>query len=257
MKKLTFVFFLAVLGAALFQPAAPAADSATGTAPAPDKKPRVITVKQALTQPADFADERVLLGGFFRGYMGKCEGKRPVTKVDAMVEDRNGLCIFVSGPLPEGFDPDTGEGLNKELVLSGFVKKPKKGAPYFLVPATGKAVRKGPNPAAVLFQKQSRKKKIVPVEKLLGTPDMYVDKETTLAGIFVSNNGSCAAPGPTIAGASASWMMQAPDKRCLWVSGPVPESAKGAPDSGKAVVITGTLKKDSGKFLFIYAPAPK
>lgn len=249
MTKRTFSILSTILASGLLAPGAIAADDAAAPV---SKRTKVITVRQALTDPDSYKNERVLLNGIFMGNNGSCPAKKPVDSSDVMVQDKTGLCIYVSGPVPDIYNASTGDGRGTEITLSGFVKKPEKGRPYFTVPplppGTEKPKKKGASAAKKFATLADLKKKdILTVDQALASPDKYMNKKITIVGVY-SLNGKveCDGPRPVAPEGVPAWFLKSSDgKQCLWVTGALPSESgikKGAGGVNYASV-AGTLKK--------------
>ena len=229
---------------------------AWGTDEAEVPERRVISVKQALTQPDEYQGERVMMVGQFLGYNGSCNTPRPVTNSDIMVQNKQGLCIYVTGPLPRGFDPISKEGLAERIVLSGFVVDPDDAPPYFMVPGKINPDKRRPNAAEYFIKKRQgdNTPPLLTLNKLLTTPDKYVNKSVGLKGSIMKETGDCATPRPPVSEDEAAWTMISTDQRCLWIIGPLPTTAAEKTDTAEPVTIKGILQKSGDTFFFIYQP---
>lgn len=253
-------FLFAALALILIPAFTLAADSekTKDSAQEPQAKPRVISIKMALTQPSDFKDERVMLVGMFMGYNGSCNTPRPVSSGDVMLQDKQGLCIYVNGPIPEAFDPINKSGLGESIALTGFVITPKQGPPYFKIPYT-KSTKNDTlaNARAMLLlkkQKADEQAKLLTLEQILRSPDKYVEKFVALKGLPSADAALCSNPPAPVPQDTSepAWIMRSQDKRCLRIIGPQPGIPGNAEQSGKTpVTIKGYLYKSGEHFFFL------
>jgi len=253
MKKQTAGIIRAAAFAMAFAAAASvsafAQKSATATV-AVSKKPQVISIKQALTQAADFDGKRVMLVGSFMGQSGSCKGAPPVSSADVMLQDKTKLCIFVTGPLPEGYDADKRLGLGKSITLAGYVKKPKKGLPYFEVPSTSKDKKKVVSSvvASIEANKNILNKTVYPIDEVITRQALLIDKSFSVSGIYSQNMSGCDDKHAVVEGVTDYWTLSSSVvKQCLWVTGKAP--AKVIPN--QVATVYGTLKKMDGKLILV------
>jgi hypothetical protein len=217
------------------------------------EKPSVITVRQALTQSADYREKRVMLIGSFMGFNGSCDTAMPATRTDVMIQDKQGFCIWASGPLPGGFDPVSKLGLGEQIVLSGFVADPDDKPPFFQIPETKSAKQKAPSSSSVFIFSRAKDDRppVITLEKALQTPDKYAGKRIALKGLYLAESAECGTPRPVIEGEDNPplWTLKSKDDKCLWILGPLPGAAAGA-ETKTLVTIKGILAKRNNEFLF-------
>lgn len=221
------------------------------------EKPSVITVRQALTQAADLKDMRVMIVGTFMGFNGSCDSGMPATRLDIMLQDKQGFCIWASGPLPAGFDPINKTGLGEQIVLSGYVVDPDDKPPYFQIPETKTAKNKTQPSSFFIFSRaKDDRLPVITLEKALQTPDKYAGKLMALKGMYLSDSTACGTPKPVIDGEEAPslWTMKSRDERCLWILGPMPEEAAAKADNNTPITIKGKMKKRNNELLFEISP---
>jgi len=256
-KKLMAVLLLLALAPCMRARAAEDVDTETGQ---PPDKPRVVSVRQALTQPEDFKDERVMLVGAFMGFNGGCDTAPPIGAGDIMIHDRQGLCIYANGPLPQAFDPMQRIGLGEPITLSGFVMTQESGPPFFLVPYNKKSQQSNAYNARAMFlmrkAQQSGQIQVFSLEQVLRTPDKYVEKPVALKGLTMQSPDACAALAPAPAQPDQdSWVLGAADGRCLRIAGLQPEppepSESDSDQNNRLVTIKGYLYKDGEHFIFL------
>jgi len=89
--------------------------------PAPEKKETVapLTIGKVTSDPSGFKEKKIVLEGIFRGWNGKCESSRPLTRSDWILEDETG-CIYVTGKVPSSLSPMAPKG--ERISVSGTVK---------------------------------------------------------------------------------------------------------------------------------------
>jgi hypothetical protein len=244
--------YITVIALMAAMAAARTASAEGETAPAEKAKPRVVSVKQALTQPDEYKDERVLLVGQFMGFNGGCRTVQPVSAADVMIHDKQGLCIYANGPLPANFDPIQKKGYGEMITLSGYVVKQESGQPFFLVPYTEKNKPvQTVNPRALLALRKMRDgdMAILTLESVLKTPDKYIAKPIGMKGLAAPGPEACKTPPPELPDANAeTWIMAGADGRCVRVRGPFPLK----PDAKTPALATvrGYLEKSGDGFFF-------
>jgi len=225
-----------------------AQNSATATVKVAPK-PQVISIKQALTQQAEYDGKRVMLVGIFMGQSGSCKGMPPVSSSDVMLQDKTSLCIFVSGPMPEGYDAQKRLGIGKNITLSGFVKKPKAGLPYFEVPSTGKEKKViSPIAYSIEAKKDILEKNVYSIDETVTRQAVLTGKSFSVKGIVAADTAVCNETHANIGENKEYWAITSSVmKQCLWVAGKPP--AKVAPN--QVAQVYGTLKKIDGKLIFV------
>ncbi len=85
------------------------------------------TVRQIISYPDKHSGQAVSLEGAFQGWRKKCAGGPPLTKGDWVFIDRT-ACIYVSGPLPAGLEPQNAKG--EPVSVRGVVQLTKRGKAY-------------------------------------------------------------------------------------------------------------------------------
>ncbi|MBI4773875.1 MAG: hypothetical protein HY788_06795 [Deltaproteobacteria bacterium] len=80
-------------------------------------------------------ERTVTIEGRFMGWSGSCKTAPPETRSDWMVDIDKG-CLYVSGPVPEGYSTVPGSAsLGKTISVTGRVLLDKEQRPYVKTPA--------------------------------------------------------------------------------------------------------------------------
>lgn len=250
-----------IAGVMFFSLNARAADEDAKKDEQKSEAPAVITVRQALTEPGDIKDQRVMLVGNFMGFNGSCKTAMPATRTDIMVQDKQGFCIWVTGPLPRGFDPVSRLGFGEQIVLSGFVVDPDDKPPYFQIPETKKTKQKSGTTTPLFIFQKSKDNRIpkMTLEKAMQTPDKYVGQFIAIKGLYLSDSAACGSPKPVIAQVEnpSLWNMKSTNDKCLWILGPVPDGAQAKAEKKTPVTVKGILMKIDDNYYFdSTAPEP-
>jgi hypothetical protein len=93
-------------------------------------KNETMNITEIIENAKRLKGKSVVVSGLFSGWSGKCLGSPPKTRSDWMLESDN-VCIYVSGPTPEGTSarpPAKGIGLTVEIEGTVFLDKNNK--PY-------------------------------------------------------------------------------------------------------------------------------
>jgi len=95
---------------------------------APEEKETVapLTIGKITADPSAFEGKKIVLEGRFRGWNGKCESSRPLTRSDWILEDETG-CIYVTGKVQSSLSPMAPKG--ERISVSGTVKTGPSGKP--------------------------------------------------------------------------------------------------------------------------------
>lgn len=85
-----------------------------------------LTIQKIIEDPSRYEGKQIVLEGTFRGWKGKCESSRPLTRSDWILEDESG-CIYVTGKVPDYLAPVAPKG--ERIAVSGTVQTGSAGMP--------------------------------------------------------------------------------------------------------------------------------
>jgi len=98
-------------------------------------EPMFVQIEEILAHPEDYEDRMVTIKGRFMGWSGSCGTAPPETRSDWMVDAEKG-CLYVSGPVPEGYSTVPGSSsLGKTISVTGRVLLDGNKRPYIKMPA--------------------------------------------------------------------------------------------------------------------------
>lgn len=85
-----------------------------------------LTIRKIIEDPSGYVEKQIVLEGTFRGWKGKCESSKPLTRSDWILEDETG-CIYVTGKVPPDLSPMAPKG--EQILVTGTVQTGPDGAP--------------------------------------------------------------------------------------------------------------------------------
>jgi len=92
--------------------------------------PIPVRIENVLAHPEEYVDRMVTIEGQFMGWSGSCKFAPPETRSDWMVDAGDG-CLYVSGPVPEGYSTVPGSSsIGKTISVTGRVLLDGKERPY-------------------------------------------------------------------------------------------------------------------------------
>lgn len=96
--------------------------------PSPERKQLDdrLTIGKVIEDPSNYEGKEIVLEGIFRGWNGKCESSRPMTRSDWILEDETG-CIYITGKIPPHLSPLAPKG--ERITVSGTVQAGPSGMP--------------------------------------------------------------------------------------------------------------------------------
>ncbi len=232
-----------------------------GTAAAQEQESRtIVTVKQLIDSPADYAGKTIVAVGMFMGGDGACVGR--IDARDWMLQGEGRDCVWVRVEPPQGCDPATKVGVGRRVAAEGIVSMVRNRPMLFPARDPAKSAaqrqqsaqqpRKDPKEAQK-ERKEATEQRMLEIERerdasqsfspgeLLQNPALFSGMEFFAAGNYRADAAGCGSDAPALEG---EWAIEDLLGNCVRARGPVPERAgsASAPADGELVSFKAVMK---------------
>ena len=245
------------------------ASAATRGAAQEQEARTIVTVKQLIDSPAEYAGKTVVAVGVFMASDGACAGKMGAR--DWMLQGEGRDCVWVRFEPPQGCDPATKVGVGRTVAVEGvatMVKNrlmltPVRAQAKASAPAGEQRQQQAPPPRKDPKEIQKERKEAgeqrqLEIERerdasqsfspgeLLQNPALFAGmSEFFVAGKFRAESTGCGSDAPALEG---EWAIEDLLGNCVRARGPVPERAgsASAPADGELVSFKAVMKIETG-----------